>query len=288
VAKGTRAWTLNADYAEIQDADSYAKLTNPAIDCSQENSSSTITALRGQFDFEKRNATLEDTVVAFFHKDRVKLETSKLYYSPPKSYAWTNQKVKLTRDNAAGEPLFGVKSDTAPAVGVAAQEKSSTTVTASRGQFYLDKRNATLEGTVVALAHRDGVKLETEKLYYAPGTLWSDVNVKITRNPPLQDAAPKASPSNAQPAVITASRGRFDIEQKSATLEGDVVAQSETDHKRLETQLLHYSLPRALIWTDEAVKITQDGTIVRGRGFEAKPDMSEITVRQQETQISGQ
>ncbi|MDD2773725.1 MAG: LPS export ABC transporter periplasmic protein LptC, partial [Elusimicrobiales bacterium] len=230
----------------------------------------------------KRNALFEDNVVSLFHNDNARMETAKLYYSPDKAFAWTDVPLKIIKENAQ-------------AANTAAAEKSSTTVTALRGQFFMGKRQATLEGNVVALEHRDNVRLETEKLYYSPGLVWTDEKVRITKeNVPGLSARPESSGEAGRPAreippsVMTALRGRFDLEQNNATLEGSVVAESATERRRLETEKLHYSPPRELIWTDEAVKLTQGGTVVRGKGFEAKSDMSEITVRQQETQLSNQ
>lgn len=86
---------------------------------------------------------------------------------------------------------------------------------------------------------------------------------------------------------ITSKFGLTRTRGKAAELTGDVVVNSLKDGMRLETTKLYYSSARGKIWTDEPVTIYKDRTIIKGRGFTANPDMSEIEIEHQETRMTG-
>ena len=91
--------------------------------------------------------------------------------------------------------------------------------------------------------------------------------------------------NGAVSSVIKAKAGVFHIGDKLITLKNSVSAESFTEKCVLYTSLLNYSSLKKLIWTHEKVRLEQEGMQVKGKGFEAKPDLSEIKVRHQETSL---
>jgi len=86
---------------------------------------------------------------------------------------------------------------------------------------------------------------------------------------------------------ITSRSGLLRMQEKSAELTDEVEVNSKTDGMRLQTTKLYYSSARAKIWTEEPVTIYKGRTVIRGRGFTANPDLSEIEIRHQETRLAG-
>lgn len=87
---------------------------------------------------------------------------------------------------------------------------------------------------------------------------------------------------------ITSRAGSLKMNDKAATLTDEVEVNAVRDGMRLSTSRLYYSSARAKIWTEEPVTIHKDRTVIKGRGFTANPDLSEIEIRRQETRLSGQ
>lgn len=86
---------------------------------------------------------------------------------------------------------------------------------------------------------------------------------------------------------ITARAGSLKMHEKSAVLSDEVEVNALRDGMRLSTTKLYYSSARGKIWTEEPVTIHKERTVIRGRGFTANPDLSEIEIRYQETRLSG-
>jgi LPS export ABC transporter protein LptC len=86
---------------------------------------------------------------------------------------------------------------------------------------------------------------------------------------------------------ITARAGSLKMLEKSAVLNDDVEVNALRDGMRLSTTKLYYSSARGKIWTEEPVTIHKERTVIKGRGFTANPDLSEIEIRYQETRLSG-
>lgn len=93
------------------------------------------------------------------------------------------------------------------------------------------------------------------------------------------------SKKNKLTARIKADKGIVDIENKTVTLLEDVDGVSETEKVTIKTERLDFDVNRDLIWTDQPITLTQSGVKVKGRGFSAKPDLSEIEIRKQETSL---
>lgn len=92
--------------------------------------------------------------------------------------------------------------------------------------------------------------------------------------------------NDAVSSEVTSKNGFLQMKEKAAELTGDVRVNSRTDGMRLETTRLFYSSARAKIWTEEPVTIYKERTVIKGRGFTANPDLSEIEIEHQETRMS--
>lgn len=91
--------------------------------------------------------------------------------------------------------------------------------------------------------------------------------------------------NDAVSSVITSRNGFLQMKEKAAELTGDVRVDSSKDGMRLETTRLFYSSARGKIWTEEPVTIYKERTVIKGRGFTANPDLSEIEIEHQETRM---
>lgn len=86
-------------------------------------------------------------------------------------------------------------------------------------------------------------------------------------------------------AHIKADNGTVDMTGRIVTLTNNVSGMSEEEKVAIATEKLMYDIPGDRIWTDAPIKLTRNGVTVRGRGFTAKPDLSEIEIRKQETSL---
>ncbi len=86
-------------------------------------------------------------------------------------------------------------------------------------------------------------------------------------------------------ARIKAHNGTVDMAGRVVTLTNSVEGMSEEEKVAIVTEKLIYDIPGDRIWTNEPIKLTRNGVTVRGRGFTAKPDLSEIEIRKQETSL---
>ena len=86
---------------------------------------------------------------------------------------------------------------------------------------------------------------------------------------------------------ITSRNGSLQMLEKNAELTDEVEVNSRKDGMRLLTAKLYYSSARAKIWTGEPVTIYKGRTVIKGRGFTANPDLSEIEIQHQETRPLG-
>lgn len=86
---------------------------------------------------------------------------------------------------------------------------------------------------------------------------------------------------------ITSRTGFLQMHEKAAQLNDDVVVNARKDGMILKTSKLFYSSARGKIWTEEPVTIYKQRTVIKGRGFTANPDLSEIEIEHQETRTLG-
>jgi len=91
--------------------------------------------------------------------------------------------------------------------------------------------------------------------------------------------------AGAVSSVITSRNGFLQMKEKAAELTGDVRVNSQKDGMLLETTRMFYSSARGKIWTEEPVTIYKQRTVIKGRGFTANPDLSEIEIEHQETRM---
>jgi len=89
---------------------------------------------------------------------------------------------------------------------------------------------------------------------------------------------------NNRPASrLNAETGFLNMVKKDAQLETKVRVESKTQAMTLLTSRLFFSSEKDKIWTEDPVTIYKDDTVTHGRGFTAKPDLSEIEITRQET-----
>ncbi len=89
--------------------------------------------------------------------------------------------------------------------------------------------------------------------------------------------------NNKLTSKLKADAGFLNMTRKDAQLEKDVRVESKTDGMILLTRKLFFSSGKNKIWTDDPVTIHKGNTVIKGRGFTANPDLSEIAITQQET-----
>ena len=91
---------------------------------------------------------------------------------------------------------------------------------------------------------------------------------------------------NVLSSEITSLKGELKMREKEAELTGSVHVDARKDGMKLETSRLFFSSARNKIWTGEPVTIYKERTIIKGRGFTANPDLSEIEILHQETRLN--
>lgn len=86
---------------------------------------------------------------------------------------------------------------------------------------------------------------------------------------------------------VTARGGAVHTETHDVRLSSSVVLDSLDDRSRLTTEELLYSSARGRFVTSADVQIRRPEGVVRGRGLEATPDLSEIRIYEQRSVLSG-
>ena len=84
---------------------------------------------------------------------------------------------------------------------------------------------------------------------------------------------------------VTARSGRIDTETHDVRLSESVVLDSFDDHSRLTTDELDYSAKRGRFETRSEVEIRRPDGVLRGKGLEATPDLSEIHIHNQRSEL---
>ena len=84
---------------------------------------------------------------------------------------------------------------------------------------------------------------------------------------------------------VTALGGRARLDTHDVLLSSSVVLDAPGEHAILETDSLAYSSKRNLFTTDAEVRMRRPGSRLRGRGIEAKPDLSEIRIFNQQSVV---
>ena len=86
---------------------------------------------------------------------------------------------------------------------------------------------------------------------------------------------------------VTARTGTVHTETHDVRLSTSVVLDSLDDRSHLTTEELLYSSARGRFLTSADVQIVRPEGVVRGRGLEATPDLSEIHIYRQRSVLSG-
>ncbi|MBK8126535.1 MAG: LPS export ABC transporter periplasmic protein LptC [Elusimicrobia bacterium] len=86
-------------------------------------------------------------------------------------------------------------------------------------------------------------------------------------------------------SVVTAAHGEMNTRSRDMVAGGGVVIVS-TEGARLETPWMRYDSQKDLLFSTAAVVITRGRSVVRGVGWSARPDFSEMEVRRQRGEIA--
>ncbi len=86
-------------------------------------------------------------------------------------------------------------------------------------------------------------------------------------------------------SVVTAAHGEMNTRTRDMTAGGGVVIVS-TEGARLETPWMRYDSQKDLLFSTAAVVIARGRSVVRGVGWSARPDFSEMEVRRQRGEIA--
>lgn len=86
---------------------------------------------------------------------------------------------------------------------------------------------------------------------------------------------------------VTALNGEVDTESHDVRLSSSVVLDSFDDHSRLTTSELLYDSKLGRFTTNADILVRRPEGVLRGRGLEANPDLSEIRIFNQSSTLSG-
>lgn len=86
---------------------------------------------------------------------------------------------------------------------------------------------------------------------------------------------------------VTALAGEVATDTRDVRLSSSVVMDSLEDRSRLETEELVFDSAKKRFRTDREVLVRRPGGLLRGRGLEATPDLSEIRIYDQRTSFQG-
>ena len=84
---------------------------------------------------------------------------------------------------------------------------------------------------------------------------------------------------------VSSLTGKVLVESHDVFLSSSVVLDAVDDHSVLETDAMTYSAKRDRFLTDSEVRVRRPEGRLRGRGLEAKPDLSEIRIFNQRAEV---
>lgn len=87
-------------------------------------------------------------------------------------------------------------------------------------------------------------------------------------------------------STVRSLTGRVLVATHDVFLSSSVVLEALEDRSVLETETLTYSAKRERFLTEAEVKVTRPEGRLRGRGLEAKPDLSEIRIFNQRAEVT--
>ncbi len=154
---------------------------------------------------------------------------------------------------------------------------------------------------VAGCRRRGGAAIEEpiqrlEGLRLAQSTLGSpgwDLTAKSAELQESDKVAQLAEPSlrfyekKKEVSTVDAHEGVVRMDTYDVTLTSDVVVRSLHDHSTLTTQELHYSSKLKRFVTDAEVEVRRPDGVLRGKGLEATPDLSDIAIFNQRTVLQG-
>lgn len=117
-----------------------------------------------------------------------------------------------------------------------------------------------------------------------------EVSVQFMKSDPLTSTAKnktslqKMKDSQMVSAYLTAANGEVQLKSNDLSVWGNVVVKTENG-TQLFTERLRYSTKNKHIYTDNAVKIIRNGSILIGEGLEATSDLSTIKIFRHQASI---
>ena len=90
---------------------------------------------------------------------------------------------------------------------------------------------------------------------------------------------------NKRVSTLEARSGLLRTDTQDVVLSSGVVVVSLEDQTRLETEQLIYSSEKKKFYTEQAVLVKRPGGRLRGKGMEASPDLTDIRIFNQRTEI---
>ncbi|MFH1618343.1 MAG: LPS export ABC transporter periplasmic protein LptC [bacterium] len=82
---------------------------------------------------------------------------------------------------------------------------------------------------------------------------------------------------------VSALRGTLFTATKDMELRDNVVVNAVEDESVLKGKTLYFTSATDKIWSRDSVTLYQQGSVVKGKGFFANPDLSEIVIEKQKT-----
>ena len=82
-------------------------------------------------------------------------------------------------------------------------------------------------------------------------------------------------------------KGKIFLGSNDIRLSSAVIVSSLRDKTVIRTSVLSYSSKSKELWTDAPVTLEKPGVVTHGRGLRAAPDLSEITIFKQESEVEG-
>jgi LPS export ABC transporter protein LptC len=81
-----------------------------------------------------------------------------------------------------------------------------------------------------------------------------------------------------KPSRLTAKKCKYNKAKNIYTVTDNVVIQNHIEHKRLDTEVLHWDPTKHKIYTDKFVKITTPEELLTGTGLESNEDFSSYKI----------
>ncbi len=107
--------------------------------------------------------------------------------------------------------------------------------------------------------------------------------MRATLTEPVMEFYKKGKPVSR----VTALSGEVETDSHNVRLSSSVAMDSFEDKSHLTTSELFYNSTRRRFTTQDDIVVTRPEGVLRGRGLEAKPDLTEIRIFNQSSTLTG-